>query len=114
MELLTRSTPFSKRQITDSDRTLFKRDPTKFVNKRFILGTGDGTGDDTLYELVEVSFKKGGWEYYVRFEGCMDSIAMFEQEMMEMLSTSALFETTEASGHQPEGKSPSQTTSTLQ
>ena len=87
VELLSRPTPFPPmRRITENDLALFERNPTSFVDKQFTLETENGI----LYEVVKVSFNKGGWEYRVRFEGCFDSVAVVEREMMKMLRGSSL------------------------
>jgi hypothetical protein len=86
--LLTRPTASpSKFLLTADDCSLFKDDPTTLVDKQFLLKEGDG---DLLYEVTEVRFLKGSWEYIVRFEGCFDCVNVLDQEMMEMLESSFL------------------------
>lgn len=88
--LLARSTASPpKRLLTADDHLLFEGDPTALVDKQFLLEEEDG---DSLYEVTEVRFLKGSWEYLVRFEGCVDCVNMLGQEMMEMLKSSSLVE----------------------
>ena len=85
---LTRSTTMPPQcHLTADDHLLFKGDPTTLVDKQFLLKEEDG---DVLYEVTEVRFLKGSWEYVVRFEGCADCINVLGQEMMEMLKSSSL------------------------
>jgi hypothetical protein len=87
--LLTRSTASpSKHLLTADNRSLFKSDPTTLVDKQFLLQE-DG---DLLYEVTEVKFLKGSWEYVVRFEGCSDCVNVLGHEMMGMLKSSSLVE----------------------
>ena len=54
-----------KRCLTANDHSLFKGDPTTLVDRQFLLKEGDG---DILYEVTEVRFWKGSWEYVVHQE----------------------------------------------
>ena len=77
-----------KRLLTVQDYTLFTSNPTTLPDKQFLLE--DGEGRDSLFEVTEVRFLKGSWEYLVRFEGCCDCITMSGHEMKEMLERSSL------------------------
>jgi hypothetical protein len=79
-----------KRPVTTNDCSLFESDPAVIVDKQFILDHG-GSGD-ILYEIVEVSYSKGGWVYQVRFEGCSDTVEASREDMMGMLRGSSLVE----------------------
>jgi len=64
----------------------FEGNPTTLVDKQFILEEEEG---ELLYEITEVRFLKGCWQYQVRFESCSDCVNMPGQEMMEMLKGSS-------------------------
>ena len=45
-----------------------------------------------FYDVTEVRFLKGHWEYLVRFEGCYDTVDMPGDMMEEYLKKSSLVE----------------------
>ena len=90
VNLLTRSIANPcKRLLTVEDYMSFTDNPTTLPDKQFLLEE-DGESGDSLYEVTEVRFLKGSWEYLVRFEGCCDCIVMSGHEMKEMLERSSL------------------------
>lgn len=72
------------------DYKVFKRDPATLVDKQFLLKE-DGSRS-CLYKVTEVRFLKGSWQYLVQFEGCIDSVTIPREEVMEMLERSSLVE----------------------
>jgi hypothetical protein len=88
---LTRSVPTPPtRLVTANDCVLFKRDPTKLVNKKFVLEAEDDGGG--LCEVMEARYANGAWAYQVRFEDCSDSVNIPIHEVIEMLDGSYMFE----------------------
>jgi hypothetical protein len=77
-----------KHPLTADDYLLFVDNPTTLPDKQFLLEEGEGS--DSLYEVTEVRYSKGSWEYLVRFEGCSDCVHVSGQEMMELLQRSSL------------------------
>lgn len=87
-----RSTPTPpKRLLTADDHSLFAGNPTTLVDRQFLLEEEESdTDSDSLYEVTEVRYLKGSWQYLVRFEGCSDCVNMSGQEITEMLERSSL------------------------
>ena len=79
-----------KRLLTAEDYMLFAGDPTTLPDKQFLLNE-DG-GRESLYEVTEVRFLKGSWEYLVQFEGCCHCVTVPGQGIMELLQRSSLVE----------------------
>lgn len=79
-----------KRLLTAEDYTLFAGNPATLPDKQFLLEEDGGL--DTLYEVTEVKFRKGSWEYLVQFEGCYDCVTVSGQEMTDLLKRSSLVE----------------------
>ena len=88
--LLTRPITNTYKRITPEQIKLFTDNPTTLPNKQFLLDEDDGS--DTLYEVTEVRFLKGHWEYLVRFEGCYDTVDMPGEMMEDFLKKSSLVE----------------------
>lgn len=80
-----------KRLLTTEDYTLFAANPTTLPDKQFLLEEEDG-GRESLYEVTEVTFRKGSWAYLVRFEGCCNCVTVTDQGMMDLLKSSSLVE----------------------
>jgi len=80
----------TKRLLTAEDYVVFAGNPTTLPDKQFLLQENEA--GDSLYEVTEVRFSKGSWEYLVRFEGWRDAVPVSAQEMKEMLQRSSLVE----------------------
>lgn len=79
----------SKLPLTTEDYTLFTDNPTTLTDKQFFLEE-----DDSVYEVTEVRFAKGTWEYLVQFEGCSDCVTVSGKEMLDLLERSSLVDIT--------------------
>ena len=82
----------SKHPLTTEDYKLFTGDPTSLPDKQFLLEEEDGS--DSLYEVTEVRFAKRSWKYLVQFEGCIDTVTVSGEEMLEYLKRSSLVDST--------------------
>jgi hypothetical protein len=80
-----------RHRVTMDELNSFTRDPFQLIGRQFIMD--DTEPDGLLYEIVGVGFSKesGKW-YEVQLEGCNHSVRLEDQEVVDMMTNSVLFE----------------------
>jgi hypothetical protein len=80
--------------VTADELNSFAHDSFQLIGRQFMLDPQGSTEPDRLfYEVVGVgsSKERGKW-YEVQLESCVDPVFLDDQEMMDMMTSSVLFD----------------------